>query len=286
MSTIGIIGGSGLDSIEGLRVIEEKTLHTPFGKPSGPCVIARFANHRVVFLARHGKGHVLLPSEINYQANIYAMKMLGVERIISVAAVGSLKEMLKPGDIVIPDQFVDRTNQARKMTFFGDGLVAHIAFGRPVCPCVSDLLYKVAQELKIRSHAKGTYVNMEGPAFSTKAESLLYRSWGIDIIGMTNMPEAKLAREAGICYATLALVTDYDCWREPKDEVTVDMILETMRKNVENAKLILKTVLRRMPARMPCSCKDSLRGAVLTDPRKIPAHTKKKLGIIIKGFLG
>jgi 5'-methylthioadenosine phosphorylase len=285
MNTIGIIGGSGLYAIDGLKVLHKKTLSTPFGKPSGTFVVCSYAGARVVFLPRHGKGHVLLPNEVNYRANIFGMKMLGVERIISVAAVGSLKEMMRPGDIVIVDQFIDRTNQARKMTFFGEGIVAHISFAQPVCGSLAALLYDASRALGVRTHRRGTYINMEGPAFSTKAESLLYRSWGVDVIGMTNMAEARLAREAGICYATMALVTDYDCWRTPKETVTVEMILDTMHRNVENAKKIIKKTLQTMPRARGCSCKEALRCAIVTDPRAIPQKTKKKLRPIIKDFI-
>jgi len=281
MSRIGIIGGSGLYQIEGIKNIKEVSVTTPFGNPSDKFTIGNLEGKEVVFLPRHGRGHRISPSEINFRANIYAMKKLGVERIISVTTCGSLKEEMKPLDFVVVDQFVDRTNQARKMTFFGDGIVAHVIFAHPICPELSKLIYEAGESLKLNMHQKGTYLNMEGPAFSTLAESNLYRSWGMDIIGMTNMPEAKLAREAEICFSTLAAVTDYDCWHSEHDSVTIDMIIQNLLKNVENAKKILSLVIKNLPAQRSCACKDTLKYAIITDKKLIPAKVKKDLKIII-----
>ncbi|MEA3560467.1 MAG: S-methyl-5'-thioadenosine phosphorylase, partial [Candidatus Omnitrophota bacterium] len=241
MAVVGIIGGSGLYELEGMEVKERLKVATPFGEPSGEYISGSLAGKKVVFLPRHGQGHCISPTEINYRANIYGMKKLGIEYLISVSAVGSLKEDIRPLDIVLPDQFVDRTNQARKITFFEKGIVAHVSFSDPVCPVLRELLFKAAEETGAGVHRKGTYLNMEGPAFSTRAESFLYRSWGMDIIGMTNMAEARLAREAEICFATVALVTDYDCWFEKEDvsEVSVGLVIENMKKNIARTKKIL-----------------------------------------------
>jgi len=285
---IGIIGGSGVYKIEGLKRAKEIALKTPFGKPSDIFMTGELEGADVVFLARHGRGHRLLPTEINYPANIYGMKKLGVERIISVSACGSLKEALKPLDIVIPDQFVDRTHQARPMTFFGEGVVAHVALAEPACPELSSILYDAGCAVGVTMHLGGTYINMEGPQFSTKAESNLYRSWGMDIIGMTNLAEAKLAREAEICYASLACVTDYDCWHmdESIEPVSVEMIVQNLMKNIESSKRILKNALPRLKgAKATCSCHDGLRDAIITDPKSIPAKTKKKLALIIGRYI-
>lgn len=285
MGRIGIIGGSGLYKIEGIRAVKKISMSTPFGKPSDKFIIGKLQNREVVFLPRHGVGHRILPSEINCRANIYGMKKLGVDRIISVSACGSLKEELKPLDFVIPGQFVDRTNQARKQTFFGAGIVAHIGFAAPVCPELSAAVYNSAKELGINIHLGGTYLNMEGPAFSTKAESNLYRRWGMDIIGMTNMPEAKLAREAEICYVTLAAVTDYDCWRECEEAVTVDMIVQNLLKNIENAKRIIASSLPRISPQRGCGCKDALKYAIITQKKVIPAKVKRGLSLIIGKYI-
>jgi 5'-methylthioadenosine phosphorylase len=281
MNRIGIIGGSGLYNIEGIKKIREVEVKTPFGKPSDALRVGVLSGKEVVFLPRHARGHRISPSEINYRANIYAMKKLGVERIISVTACGSLKEEMKPLDFVVADQFVDRTNHAREMTFFSQGIVAHIVFAHPVCRELSKVIYQSGMGLKLSMHEKGTYINMEGPAFSTLAESQLYRSWGMDIIGMTNLAEAKLAREAEICYATLACVTDYDCWHPAHESVTVEMVISNLQKNVENAKQIVASVVGRLPAQRDCSCKDALKYAIITDRKLIPAKVKKDLGIII-----
>ncbi|MCM8779779.1 MAG: S-methyl-5'-thioadenosine phosphorylase [Candidatus Omnitrophica bacterium] len=289
MGRIGIIGGSGLYKMEGLKHKKSVSLDTPFGRPSDAFSIGELSGAEVVFLPRHGIGHHISPSEINYRANIYAMKKLGVERIISVTACGSLKEEIKPLDFVVVDQYVDRTNQAREMTFFNQGIVAHISFSHPVCKELIELLYDAGYEagkgLKIRMHKGGTYINMEGPAFSTLAESNLYRSWGMDVIGMTNMAEAKLAREAEICYATLAAVTDYDCWHPQYDAITVDMVIKNLHKNIENAQKILHGLIKKLPAARTCACKSALENAIITDKRLIPAKVKKDLDIIIGKYI-
>lgn len=285
MGRIGIIGGSGLYSIEGIKKIKEVTVQTPFGKPSGRFLIGKLHGKEVVFVPRHDVGHRIPPSLINYRANIFGMKKLGVERIISVSACGSLKEELKPMDFVVVDQFVDRTNYARDMSFFGTGLVAHISLAHPVCPQLSASLFKAAQTTGVRVHGKGTYINMEGPAFSTLAESNLYRSWGMDIIGMTNFAEAKLAREAEICYSTLAAVTDYDCWHPSHESVTVEMVIENLRKNIENAKKILSRLIQDFPQHKTCACSEALKYAIITDRKVIPQKVKKDLKIIIGRYV-
>lgn len=285
MSRIGVIGGSGLYSIVGIKTKEAVKVKTPFGEPSDDYIIGRLGGKEVVFLPRHGKGHLISPSEINYRANIYGMKKLGVKQLISVSACGSLKEELKPLDFVIPLQFVDRTNQARKYTFFTEGITAHIAFAHPVCENLADLVGKAAKENNITLHLGGTYLNMEGPQFSTRAESNLYKSWGMDIIGMTNMAEARLAREAEICYVTLAAVTDYDCWREAGGDVTIDVIIGNLKKNIENSKKILKSLISNLGAKRTCACGDALRHAIMTDPKAISGSIKKKLNVIIGKYV-
>jgi len=284
---IGIIGGSGFYHIDGIKDVKKVSVRTPFGEPSDDFVTGSLGGRDVVFLARHGKGHSILPSELNYRANIYGMKKLGVTRIISVSACGSLKEELKPLEIVIPDQFVDRTNKGRVMTFFGDGIVAHIPFADPVCASLSKALAEAGRKVGAKIHSGGTYVNMEGPQFSTKAESKLYRSWGMDIIGMTNLGEAKLAREAEICYATLACITDYDCWRmdEVSESVTVDMIISNLLKNVDVSKNILKVVIPALEEERSCSCSTALKDSIVTRPEVIPPATKKKLKLIIGKYI-
>jgi 5'-methylthioadenosine phosphorylase len=289
MGRIGIIGGSGLYNLEGIKNIKEVELNTPFGKPSDKFILGIMEDKDVVFLPRHGVGHRISPSEINYRANIYALKSLGVERIISVTACGSLKEEYRPLDFVVVDQFVDRTNQARHMTFFNEGIVVHISFAHPICPELIDLIYDtgygISKELRIKMHKGGTYINMEGPAFSTLAESNLYRSWGMDVIGMTNMVEARLAREAEICYSTLACVTDYDCWHPEYEKITVEMVINNLHKNTENAKKILGAVIKKLPAKRTCVCKDALKNAIITDRKLIPAKTKRDLEIIIGKYV-
>jgi 5'-methylthioadenosine phosphorylase len=287
MGKTGIIGGSGFYHIEGLENKKSVKITTPFGDPSDEYMTGVLEGKEVVFLARHGRGHRILPSELNYCANIYGMKELGVERIISVSACGSLREELKPLDIVIPDQFVDRTNGARRMTFFGDGVTAHVQFAEPVCGHLSRMLYDAGRDAGARMHLGGAYINMEGPQFSTKAESNLYRSWGMDIIGMTNMGEAKVAREAEICYATLGCITDYDCWRDALsgENVSLEMVIQNLLRNVDAAKKILKAVLRKIEAKRECACSSALKDAIVTRPELIPAETKKKLGLIIGKYI-
>ena len=281
---IGIIGGSGLYDMAELTDREEKSVSTPFGDPSGPFVVGTLGGKRVAFLARHGIGHRILPSELNFRANIYGFKVLGVERILSASAVGSLKEEYKPLDILIPDQFFDRT-KGRISTFFGRGLVAHIAFAHPLCGELSKIAADSAEAVGATVHRRGTYVNMEGPQFSTLAESKLYRAWGMDVIGMTNLQEAKLAREAEICYATLALVTDYDCWHPDHDSVTVDMIIANLMQNARTAQQAIATAVGRLPAARNCACKDALATAIITRPEAVPAQTKKDLAPIIGKYM-
>ncbi|MDO8662065.1 MAG: S-methyl-5'-thioadenosine phosphorylase [Candidatus Omnitrophota bacterium] len=285
MSIIGIIGGSGLYKIEGIKNVKEVSVNTPFGKPSDKFILGELEGKEVVFLPRHGIGHRISPSCINYRANIFGMKKLGVEKIISVSACGSLKEELKPLDFVVVDQFVDRTNQARPMSFFSEGIVAHIEFSHPVCPHLSKLIYDSGKGLNMSIYPKGTYINMEGPAFSTLAESKLYRSWGMEIIGMTNFAEAKLAREAGICYATLAAITDYDCWHPQHESVTLEMIINNLNKNIENSKRILSLVIKNISGEAPCRCSEALKYAIVTDRKVIPAKVKKELSIIIGKYI-
>jgi 5'-methylthioadenosine phosphorylase len=281
---IGIIGGSGLYNMPGIARVREVRVSTPFGRPSGAYLLGELEGRKVAFLARHGRGHVLLPSELNFRANVCGFKQLGVERIISVSAVGSLREDLKPLDMVLPSQFLDRT-YARTSTFFGDGLVAHISFADPVCPVLQDVMAKACADEGVDCHKGGTYVCMEGPAFSTKAESNLYRAWGMDVIGMTNLQEAKLAREAEICYVTLAMVTDYDCWHPEHDAVTVSTVIDYLNQNVNNAQGILRAAIGHVPRERACKCGRALAHALLTDRKKIPARTKKKLAVLVGKYL-
>ena len=285
MSKIGIIGGSGLYEIDGISVVKQEKVSTPYGDPSAELTMAKYGDKELVFLPRHGKGHTILPTELNYRANIYAMKKLGVDRIISLSACGSFQEELRPRDIVVVTQFVDRTNQGRKTTFFGEGIVAHISFGEPVCAELSEIIFQTAQEADMPVHKGRTYLNMEGPAFSTKAESYLYKSWGMDVIGMTNMPEARLAREAEICYSTVAFITDFDAWHEGEGIVTIDMIVENLKKNVDNAKKLLKLVLPKISKDRKCECKDALKHAIMTDLSRRPKETKEKLKLIIGKYV-
>ncbi len=284
MATVGVIGGSGLYQMEGIANVKEVMVETPFGDPSDVFVRGEIEKTPVVFLPRHGRGHRISPSEINYRANIYGMKKLGVQAILSVSACGSLKEEYKPMDFVIPDQFLDRT-RGRIDTFFTDGIVAHVAFADPISKEIVDILEAAAKKLNIKAHRGGTYVNMEGPQFSTKAESHLYRSWGMDIIGMTNLTEAKLAREAEISYATLAAVTDYDCWHPSHDSVTVEMIINYLNKNVDNAKKILKEAIVQIGKLEKFSASQALKFAIITSRDKIPAKKKKELDVIIGKYL-
>ena len=279
---IGVIGGSGFYKMEGIKIIEEKKIDTPFGKPSDNYIIGEISGKKVAFLSRHSRGHKILPSEINYRANIYGFKMLGVERIISVSAVGSLKEEFKPLDMVIVDQFFDKTYK-RESSFFGDGIVAHISFAEPTCPKMREIIYKTIKEMGLRVHQRGTYINMEGPQFSTKAESNTYRKLGFDIIGMTNVTEAKLAREAEICYATIALVTDYDCWKEEEEGVTVEMVINNLNNNVKNAQNVLKKIIPLISEERgsDCQCKDALKYAIITGREYITDSMIEKLNPII-----
>lgn len=279
---IGIIGGSGVYQIEGFSKSQEIQIPTPFGETSDAYIIGELNGVRVTFLPRHGRSHRLLPSELNYRANIYGFKSLGIKNIIAITAVGSLQENRPPIDLVIPDQLIDRT-VARQSTFFGDGVAAHIPFANPFCPSLSDRLYQTAHKVVERVHKGGTLITIEGPAFSTKAESRLYQQWGGDIIGMTTYQEAKLSREAEICYAALAMVTDYDCWKDGADnEVTVETVVANMKKNSANAQKILTGVLPEISGvQRKCLCKDSLKGAIMTAPDAIPEHTRKKLALLI-----
>ena len=281
---IGIIGGSGLYSMPGLTDVREVTQETPFGDPSDAYVLGTLEGRKVAFLARHGRGHRILPTELNFRANIYGFKQLGVERIVSVSAVGSLKEEHKPLDFVIPDQFFDRTRH-RVDTFFGNGIVAHISFADPVCPQLASVVESACKKAGVAGKKGGTYLNMEGPQFSTKAESNVYRSWGMDVIGMTNLQEAKLAREAEICYVTVAMVTDYDCWHPHHDAVTVDQVVAVLMKNTENAAKVVKETVVDMPTDRKCKCGSALAHAILTERDKIPAATRQRLSLILDKYL-
>jgi len=283
---IGIIGGSGLYQMPELQDVEEITVDTPFGSPSDAFIVGTLDNNRVAFLPRHGRGHRFTPTEVPFRANIYAMKLLGVERILSASAVGSLQEQYAPLDMVIPDQFFDRTRaRARESTFFGEGIVAHVTFAHPVCEHLGDVLEESCKVANVKTHRRGTYLCMEGPAFSTKAESEVYRSWGMSVIGMTNLQEAKLAREAEMCYATLALVTDYDCWHPGHDAVTIDIVVEYLNKNVRNAQLIMKEAVRRLSQQpSDCKCGSALKNAIFTAPHLWPEETRKKLDAIVKKY--
>ncbi|HJU04781.1 MAG TPA: S-methyl-5'-thioadenosine phosphorylase [Nitrospiraceae bacterium] len=277
---IGIIGGSGLYEIEGLQDVREVRVRTPFGHPSDALIVGTLGGVRLAFLSRHGRGHRFTPSEINYRANIYALKSMGVTRVISVSAVGSMKEMIKPGDLLLPDQFIDLTKR-RIGTFFGDGVVAHVAFAEPICLSLADILLKAGHSAGGTVHRGGTYLCIEGPQFSSRAESLLYRKWGVDVIGMTNLPEAKLAREAELCYATLALVTDYDCWHESEETVTVEMILATLHKNVALAKRVLRAAVASATDSGSCVCGQALKHAIVTAPEAIPPTARRQLDLLI-----
>jgi 5'-methylthioadenosine phosphorylase len=282
--TIGIIGGSGLYSMPGFEAHTERILHTPWGDPSDAYIVGSLAGKEVAFLSRHGRGHRLSPSELNFRANIWGFKMLGVERILSLSAVGSLKEEHKPLDFVIPDQFVDRT-VGRVSTFFGEGMVAHVSFAHPICEGLAKVAADACASSGVNAKSGGTYLCMEGPAFSTLAESKLYRSWGMDVIGMTNLQEAKLAREAEICYVTIAMVTDYDCWHPDHDAVTVDDIIATLTKNADNATKVVAAAVRAMPAARECKCGSALAHALITDRKCIPEVTRKKLELLVGKYL-
>ncbi len=284
-ATVGILGGSGLYEIEGFKNKREVRLRTPFGEPSGPFVVGALEGRRVAFLARHGRGHRILPSEINFRANIYGFKMLGVERIVSISSVGSLREEIPPRDLVLPDQFFDRGR--RPGTFFGGGIVAHVSLAQPVCPELAGLLHETAAGLGLRSHLGGTYVCIDGPAFSTKAESKAYRAWGGHVIGMTAATEARLCREAEICYATLCLVTDYDVWHETEEPVTVELVMQNMAANIANAKAVLRRALAGLgPGRgAGCGCASALQNTIMTDPAVIPAAARRKLDLLVGKYL-
>ncbi len=281
---IGVIGGTGLYDIDGMTDIKEVNITTPFGKPSDTITIGNLEGVGIAFLPRHGKGHRIMPTELPARANIYALKSLGVEHIIAINSAGSFKQELKPGDLLIPDQLIDRTRN-RVNTFFGEGAVAHIAFAEPFCPVLSKILYESAKKAGATVHPRGTMVVMEGPAFSTRAESRLYRSWGADLIGMTALPEAKLAREAEICYAIIGCITDYDSWMERSEPVTIDVILDTLRKNVDTSKKIIKLAVSRIPEKRKCECATALETAIVTAPDLIPAETKKKLKLIAGKYI-
>jgi 5'-methylthioadenosine phosphorylase len=282
--SIGVIGGSGLYEMEGLTQIKSRRIATPFGKPSDDYVIGTLHGRRVAFLPRHGRGHRLLPTDINYRANIYGMKKLGVERIISVSAVGSMREEIRPGDIVVPSQFYDLTKH-RRSTFFGNGVVAHAGMADPVCADLCSILINAGIQVGATVHRDGTYICMEGPQFSTRAESLTYRQWNVDVIGMTNATEAKLAREAEICYSTIALATDYDCWHHSEEAVTVEAVLEVMKHNVETSKAMIREAVRRLPVERTCSCGEALRNTIMTPEKLIPTKTKRDLAPIIGKYL-
>jgi 5'-methylthioadenosine phosphorylase len=281
---IGVIGGSGLYQIDGVSDLAETKIETPFGEPSDLIVTGTLQGVPIAFLPRHGKGHHISPSELPARANIFALKSLGVERIISIGAVGSLKEDIHPLDLVIPDQLIDRT-KARVSTFFGRGLVAHIGFAEPFCPHLSQILYETAKELKTKVHSGGICVVMEGPAFSTKAESHLYRSWGASVVGMTALPEAKLAREAEICYATMAFVTDFDCWHENADPVSVEMVVANLMQNAETGKNILKAAIAATAEKRSCQCDSALKDAIITSREHIPANLKRELAPLIRKYV-
>jgi 5'-methylthioadenosine phosphorylase len=283
-AAIGIIGGSGLYSMSGLTEVREVQVKTPFGDPSDAIVLGALEGKRVAFLARHGRGHLILPGEINYRANVYAMKLLGVERIISVSAVGSLQEDLRPGEFLVPDQFFDRTRN-RVSTFFGDGLVAHVAFAHPTCGQVGGVLADCCVHEAIKVHRRGTYICMEGPQFSTLAEAQVHRQLRFEVIGMTNVTEAKLAREAEMCYATIAMITDYDCWHPEHESVTASQIIATLNQNAENAQRVLRAAVRALPQGRTCKCGSALQHALVTDMKLVPAATKKRLGAIIGKYL-
>ena len=282
---IGIIGGSGLYEMEGLTHLREERVPTPFGDPSDAYILGRLEGRPVAFLARHGRGHRLLPSELNFRANIYGFKTLGVQWIISASAVGSMREAIRPADIVVPDQFFDRT-KARASTFFGDGLVAHVSFADPVCPQLSDQLSRAGREAGATVHRGGTYLCIEGPQFSTRAESRIYRGWGVDVIGMTNLQEAKLSREAEICYATMALVTDYDVWHETEGDVSVEKVVAILHKNVATAKAIIRRVLPVIQGDRSCVCAHALKDAIITAPEAIAEAAKQRLWPLVGKYLG
>jgi 5'-methylthioadenosine phosphorylase len=282
-AAVGVIGGSGLYEIEGLAGVERVRLSTPFGEPSDEFVVGRLGELKVAFLPRHGRHHRLLPHEINFRANIHGMKQLGVEWLLSVSAVGSMKEEIRPGDLVVVDQFCDRT-KGRPSSFFGDGIAGHVGFADPICPELAPVVADAAQAAGARVHRRGTYLVIEGPMFSTRAESRIYRSWGVDVIGMTNLPEAKLAREAEICYATLALATDYDCWHDAEADVSVTAVLEVLRQNVALARAVVKRVIERLPLERCCPCPSAAAHAVMTPPEAISSEARARLAVILEKY--
>jgi 5'-methylthioadenosine phosphorylase len=283
-ASIGVIGGSGLYAMPGLTSPREIKVKTPFGEPSAAIVLGTLEGKRVAFLARHGRGHRILPGEINYRANIYAMKLMGVERIISVSAVGSLQEDLRPGEFLVPDQFVDRTRQ-RTSTFFGEGLVAHVSFAHPTCAQVSTALADASVHCAVKVHRRGTYICMEGPQFSTLAEANMHRQLHFEVVGMTNATEAKLAREAELCYSTIAMITDYDCWHPQHESVTASQIIATLNQNAENAQRVLREAVRALPAERSCKCGAALQHALVTDMKLVPPATKRRLAAIIAKYI-
>jgi len=281
---VGVIGGSGLYEMEGLEDVQTISLTTPFGDPSDSFIVGRLEGVKIAFLPRHGRGHRISPSSLNFRANIYAMKVLGVQWIIGVSAVGSMKELIHPGDMVIPDQFIDRTT-GRPNTFFSNGIVGHISFADPVCPVLSQILYQAGKEVGATVHKDGTYLCIEGPQFSTRAESRLYRTWGVDVIGMTNIPEAKLAREAEICYATIAFATDYDCWHQEAGDVSIGEVLRILAQSTKIAKSAIRNVVSHLPEKRECICATALKYALITGKKMIPEKTKKDLEPIIGKYL-
>jgi 5'-methylthioadenosine phosphorylase len=282
---IGIIGGSGLYEMDGLEILREERVRTPFGDPSDRYVVGRLEGRPVAFLARHGRGHSLMPSELNFRANIFGFKLLGAEWILSASAVGSMKEAVKPLDILIPDQFFDRTN-GRAGTFFGNGLIVHVSVADPTCHVLGDVLYRAGRQVGATMHKGGTYLCIEGPQFSTRAESRIYRGWGVDVIGMTNLQEAKLAREAEICYATMALITDYDVWHETEEDVSVDSVVAILHQNAATARAVLRAAVTMIPAERSCPCAHALRDAIITPREKVPAGVKRELAPIVGKYLG
>ena len=285
MSALGVIGGSGLYRMAGVEDLREELISTPFGATSDRYLLGSIAGREIAFLSRHGRGHRLIPTEINFRANIYGFKSLGVERLVSISAVGSMKESLRPLDVVLPDQFIDRTCQ-RASSFFGDGIVAHVSLADPVCPLLQNSLADAAGASGARLHRGGTYLCIEGPQFSTRAESSLYRSWGVDVIGMTNAQEVKLAREAEICYATVAMVTDYDCWRVEEKPVRVDEVIARLNDNADMAQAIVRHVIQSLPSERSCACADALKDAILTDREAIPAEARDRLRLLVGRYLG
>ncbi|MBP1695125.1 MAG: mtaP 2 [Deltaproteobacteria bacterium] len=281
---VGVIGGSGLYEMEGLEDIQTVSLKTPFGNPSDAYIVGRLEGVKVVFLPRHGKGHRIQPSSLNFRANIYGMKKLGVQWIIGVSAVGSMKESIHPGEMVVPNQFIDQT-KGRPNTFFDDGIVGHISFADPVCPTLSQILYDAGKEVGAKVHQDGTYICIEGPQFSTRAESRLYRTWGVDIIGMTNLPEARLAREAEICYSTIAFATDYDCWHEAAGDVSIGDVLRILAESTKAAKSAIRQAIKHLPEKRECLCANALEYAVITGKKFIPEKTKKDLEPIIGKYI-